>query len=143
MRATGWLRRWLPFVLRAVTVLVTAYPAVRKFTEYGRRIEAFRTYGLPWPELAVPLTGVVELVAIGPLAAGVAGRLGAGALVAGMLVVFVTAGPNPASALVCLAAAGVVVLGTGPYSYWDPTLRDLLTPATGDSGAGRTLGGSE
>ena len=116
---------WLPVVLRAIAVLVTAYPAVRKFTQYGSRVEAFAAYGIPWPELAVPVTGAIELVAIALLTVGIAGRLGAAMLVAGMLVVAATAGSNPFSLVVLVASAGVLVLGTGPYSYWDPTITDL------------------
>ena len=58
------LARWLPVLLRVLVVTVTAYPALRKFLEYSYRVEQFRAYGMPWPELAVPVTGVVELVAI-------------------------------------------------------------------------------
>jgi uncharacterized membrane protein YphA (DoxX/SURF4 family) len=123
---SGRVRQWLPLVFRAVAVLVALYPAVRKFTAYGARVDAFAAYGVPWPELAVLLTGVIELVAIVSITAGFAGRLGGGALVAGMLVVFVTAGPNPAAVLVLVASVGIVVLGTGPYSSWGPTVGQLL-----------------
>lgn len=116
---------WLPVSLRAIAVLVTAYPAVRKFTQYGYRVEEFAAYGIPWPELAVPVTGAIELVAIALLTVGIAGRLGAGMLAAGMLVVAATAGSNPFSILVLVASAGVLILGTGPYSYWDPTIAEL------------------
>ena len=85
------LARWLPVLLRVLVVTATAYPALRKFLEYSYRVEQFRAYGMPWPELAVPVTGVVELVAIVLIAAGVAGRLGAASLVAGMVVAIVAA----------------------------------------------------
>jgi uncharacterized membrane protein YphA (DoxX/SURF4 family) len=104
---------------------VTAYPAVRKFTQYGYRVEEFAAYGIPWPELAVPVTGAIELVAIALLTVGIAGRLGAGMLTAGMLVVAATAGSNAFSIVVLVASIGVLVLGTGPYSYWDPTRAEL------------------
>jgi putative oxidoreductase len=116
---------WLPVALRAIAVLVTAYPAVRKFTQYGYRVEEFAAYGIPWPELAVPVTGAIELVAIALLTVGIAGRLGAGMLTAGMFVVAATAGSNPFSIVVLVASIGVLILGTGPYSYWDPTIAEL------------------
>lgn len=93
-------------LMRVVAVTITLYPAVRKFTEYSHRVGEFRSYGLPWPELAVPLTGIIELVAI--------------------VVAIVAAGPNSFSVLVLLASAGLCLLGTGPYSYWDPTPGDLI-----------------
>lgn len=125
-RFSGSVGRWLPVLLRVVAVTLTAYPAVRKFLEYSYRVQQFASYGIPWPEVAVPVTGLIELVAIALLAAGFAGRLGAGMLVGGMVVVAVTAGPNPFSVAVLLASAGILVLGTGPYSVWDPTVPDLL-----------------
>ena len=137
------LARWLPVLLRVLVVTVTAYPALRKFLEYSYRVEQFRAYGMPWPELAVPVTGVVELVAIVLIAAGVAGRLGAASLVAVMVVAIVAAGPTPASVLVLVASAALVGLGTGPYSHWDPSLPELvgrLTASGGDrdrTGVGR------
>jgi len=127
----GWLCPWLPVLFRVVAVTVTVYPAVRKFVEYSPRVERFAAYGMPWPEATVPLTGVVELVAIESIGAGLAGRLGAGMLVVGMLVALVAAGPNPAILLVLVSSVGVALLGTGPYSYWDPTLPELLGRADG------------
>lgn len=124
--------RWLPVFLRVVVVTVTAYPALRKFLEYSYRVEQFRAYGMPWPELAVPVTGVVELVAIVSIGFGIAGRIGGSALAFGMIVAIVAAGPNPFSVLVLFASLGIALLGTGPYSYWDPTVGELL--------AGRTTG---
>lgn len=117
---------WLPVVLRVVAVTVTLYPALRKFLEYSYRVGEFRTYGIPWPEVAVPLTGVIELVAIASIGLGIAGRLGAGALVVGMVVAVAAAGPNPFNVLVLLASAGICLLGTGPYSYWPLSRRSVM-----------------
>jgi hypothetical protein len=44
----------------------------------------------------------------------------------GMLVVGVTAGSNPFSIVVLVASAGILAFGTGPYSYWDPTIPELI-----------------
>lgn len=124
------IARWLPVVLRVVAVTVTLYPAVRKFLEYSYRVQRFASYGIPFPELAVPVSGIVELLAIGSLTLGVAGRLGAGTLVVTMVIAIASAGPNPFSVLVLAASAGLIVTGTGPYSYWDPTLNDVLSVVT-------------
>lgn len=117
-------------LLRVIVVAVTVSPALRKFTEYAHRVATFDSYGVPWPELAVPVTGAIEFVAIVAVGLGIAGQLGAGALVVGMLVAIVAAGPNPFNVLVLVASVGVVTLGTGPYSYWDPTLRRVLRSFT-------------
>lgn len=137
----GRLGRWLPIVLRVVAVTITLYPALRKFLEYSYRVQQFRGYGLPWPELAVPLTGVVELLAIVSIGLGFAGRLGASALVVGMVVAIVAAGPNPFSVPVLVASAGIVATGTGPASYWDPTPSDLLGVLASAAGRPELAGG--
>jgi uncharacterized membrane protein YphA (DoxX/SURF4 family) len=121
------IRRVFLVILRALAVTITLYPAIRKFVEYSYRVTQFETYGIPWPELAVPVTGVIELVAIVSIGFGIAGRLGGGALAVGMIVAIVAAGPNPFSVLVLLASLGIVLLGTGPYSYWDPTVKELVS----------------
>jgi uncharacterized membrane protein YphA (DoxX/SURF4 family) len=56
--------RWVPVVCRAVAVSLTAYPPARKFLQYSDRVERFAAWGFPLPELAVLLSGVVEVVAI-------------------------------------------------------------------------------
>lgn len=129
------LGRRLPIIFRVIVVTVTAYPAVRKFLEYSYRVEQFAAYGIPWPEVTVPLTGLIELVAIALIAVGIAGRLGAVLLVVGMLFVGTTAGSNPFSIAVLVASTGIVALGTGPYSYWDPTISELIgrSNETGES----------
>lgn len=135
--------RWLPVVLRVIAVTITAYPAVRKFLEYSYRVNQFASYGMPWPEVAVPVTGVIELLAIVSIGVGIAGRLGAAALVVGMIVAIVAAGPNPFSVLVLLASAGICLLGTGPYSYWSPAYGELAPldlfsePTDSSGGSGR------
>jgi uncharacterized membrane protein YphA (DoxX/SURF4 family) len=128
-REPGQLVRLL---FRVVAVTVTIYPAFRKFFEYSYRVGEFESYGMPFPELAVPVTGVIEIVAMVSIALGIAGRLGGSALAAGMVVAIVAAGPNPASVLVLLASAGIAALGTGPYSYWDPTFGELVETVTTD-----------
>lgn len=117
--------RFLPVLLRVFAVTVTVYPAVRKFFQYSNRVSEFGGYGIPWPEVAVVLAGVVEVFAVVSLAFGIAGRLGAVTLAGTMAVAIVFAGPNPFSTVVLVASLGLCVLGTGPYSMWDPTFGDL------------------
>lgn len=99
--ASDGASRWVPVLCRAVAVALTAYPVARKFLQYSDRVSQFETWGFPFPELAVPFSGVVEIVAL------------------------VTAGPNVFIGLVLGSSIVVTVLGTGPCSYWDPTLADL------------------
>lgn len=117
--------RWLPAVCRGVAVSLTAYPAARKFLQYGGRVEQFAAWGFPLPELAVLFSGVVEVVAIVSLAFGIAGRFGAVTLGATMIVALLTAGPNIFIGLVLASCVVVTIFGTGPYSYWDPTVSEV------------------
>jgi len=120
------LKTLLPIVLRLVAIIITLYPAVRKFTEYTYRVSQFEAYGIPWPELAVPLAGVIEIAAVVSIAFGIAGRVGAGLLGGTMVVAIGTAGPNPFSVIVLLASVGLIIIGTGPYSYWTPPVVRLV-----------------
>lgn len=119
---SGRVVRWLPAVLRVVAV--TLYLPHRKFLEYPYRAGESRGYGIPWPEVGVPLTGIIELDAI--VSMGIAGRLGAGALGMGMIVAVVAAGPNPFTVLVLFASASICLLGTDPYSYWPLSRRCVM-----------------
>jgi putative oxidoreductase len=113
-------RRYLPLVLRAVVALVVAAPATGKFLDYQGQVAFFASLGLPAPELTVILVGAVEVAALVMLVLGIAGRVAAAALVVVMLVAISTAGANPLNVVVLLGSLGVVALGTGPYSLWQP-----------------------
>lgn len=134
-RASGRVARWIPLFCRLIAAMLTTYPAARKFVAYTDRVEQFAVWGVPYPELAVPLSGVVEVVAIVSLVLGIGGRFGALALGGTMIVALLTAGPNVFIALVFVSCIVVVVSGTGPYSYWDPTVAELgrLLRLTGDT----------
>jgi hypothetical protein len=43
-----------------------------------------------------------------------------------MVVALLTAGANPFIGLVLVSSLVVTIFGTGPYSYWDPTVSDLV-----------------
>ncbi len=131
---TERVTRWLPVVLRAVAVTIAAYPAVQKFIEYSSQVGQFAAWGVPWPAVAVPLSGVAELFAVVSLAFGIAGRLGGATLAVTMVVAIAAAGPNPFNVVVLLASVGICVLGTGPYSYWNLSVSDLpeVTRRRGD-----------
>lgn len=122
--------RGLTLLFRAVAVLIVFVPAVGKFYQYSHWVAQFESWGLPWPEVAVVASGAVQLAAILLLALGVAGRVGAGSLVVVMTVAIATAGLNVTNAAVLVSSLGIVLLGTGPYSYWDPTASELFERAS-------------
>ncbi|WP_458187305.1 DoxX family protein [Haladaptatus sp. NG-WS-4] len=114
------LRRWLPLVLRALVVVIVAIPAITKFADYAGQVDFFTSLGIPAPGVMVLVVGVVEVASVVMLALGVAGRVAALALTVVMLVAIVTDGANPLNVTVLLASLGILSLGTGPYSLWQP-----------------------
>ncbi len=115
------LRRWLPLVFRALVVWQLAWPALSKFVLYASRVEHFRhDYGIPAPEVLVPVVGAFELTAVVAALFGIAGRFAALPVIVIMLVAFAAAGPNRGSAMVLIGSVGIALLGTGPLSLWQP-----------------------
>ncbi|MEA1931238.1 MAG: DoxX family protein [Euryarchaeota archaeon] len=117
---------------RAVAVGVTFVPALGKFAAYSQQVAEFQMWGIPNPELLVPITGVVQFIAMFMIAVGFAGRYGATALAFVMVVAMSTAGPSRLNIPVFVGCLTIVTLGTGPYSLWDPSL-----PIVGDGGSDR------
>jgi|GEM_PF-403908 uncharacterized membrane protein YphA (DoxX/SURF4 family) len=107
---------------RAVAVGITFVPALGKFAAYSQQVAEFQLWGIPNPELLVPITGVVQFIAMFTIAVGFAGRYGAAALSVVMVVAMSTAGPSRLNIPVFVACLTIVALGTGPYSLWDPPL---------------------
>ncbi|WP_435157712.1 DoxX family protein [Haladaptatus sp. DFWS20] len=120
MSATSQLRKWLPLLLRILVAAIVTLPAVGKFLDYGGQVEFFASLGIPAPEILVLVVGTIEAVSVLMLLLGIAGRVAALALVGVMLVAIITAGVNPLNLTVLLASVGILYLGTGPYSLWEP-----------------------
>lgn len=111
---------WLPVVLRGIVVLILAPPAVSKFLLYSDRAANFAAYGIPAPEITVLVVGVVQLLAAVSIAVGAAGRLGAVVTVPVMLTAMAVDAVNVFNVLVLVGCVGIVLLGTGNYSLWEP-----------------------
>lgn len=128
MSVTSQLRKWLPLLLRILIAAIVTLPAVGKFLDYSGQVEFFASLGIPAPEILVLVVGTVEVASVVMLLLGLAGRVAALALVGVMLVAVITAGANPLNLTVLLASVGILYLGTGPYSLWNPDSR-LWKPA--------------
>ena len=111
---------WLPVVLRGIVVLILTPPAVSKFLLYSDRAGNFAAYGIPAPEVTVLLVGFLQLFAVVTIAVGAAGRLGALVTVPVMLTAMVADAVNPFNVLVLVGCIGILLLGTGNYSLWEP-----------------------
>lgn len=118
---------WLPVVLRGLVVLILTPPAVGKFIYYSDRAANFAEYGIPAPEITVLLVGVLQLLAVVSIAFGAAGRLGALSMVPVMVTAMVVQFVNPFNTIVLVGCLGIILLGTGNYSLWEPFRADAVT----------------
>jgi putative oxidoreductase len=53
---------WLPTVVRVVTGVFFVSASTGKFFDYSKEVDDFRKFEVPWPEVAVPAVGTLELV---------------------------------------------------------------------------------
>ncbi len=115
----GW--RWLPLVFRFLVVWQLAWPALSKFVIYGSRVDHFRhDYGIPFPEVMVPVVGTFEMAMVIAALFGLAGRLAAVPMLVIMPVAMATGGINAGNVVVLVGVVGILLLGTGPLSLWEP-----------------------
>ena len=125
--------KWLPVLLRAVIVYVVIGPATQKFFDYETMVGFFTALGIPAPEVMVVFVGVIEMSAVILLAL---------VLAIEMVVAMLTAGRNTNNTVVLLSCLGIVALGTGAFSLWQPEARWIARlrgrPAA-QTNRGRTL----
>lgn len=115
---------------RVILLWQLTEPALSKFTAYESRVLHFRhDYGIPWPELMVPVVGAFELAAVGAVAIGFLPRLLVLPLFVIMPVAIVTAGPESGNLMVLGSAIAIAVLGTGRLSVLDPSLPQIAATA--------------
>jgi putative oxidoreductase len=83
---------WLPTVVRVVTGGFFVSASTGKFVDYSKEVDEFRGFEVPWPEVAVPVVGVVELLGGLLLIVGFLTRPAALVLAANMIGALATAG---------------------------------------------------
>ena len=83
---------WVPTVVRVVTGLFFVSTSLGKFFDYSKEVDDFRGFEVPWPEVAVPVVGVVELVGGVLLVVGLLTRPAALVLALNMVGALATAG---------------------------------------------------
>jgi putative oxidoreductase len=82
----------VPTVVRVVTGLFFVSTSFGKFFDYSKEVDDFRGFEVPWPEVAVPVVGVVELVGGILLVIGLLTRPAAIVLALNMVGALATAG---------------------------------------------------
>ena len=83
---------WATTVVRVVTGLFFVSTSLGKFFDYSKEVDDFRSYEVPWAEVAVPAVGVLELVGGVLLVLGLLTRLSALLLALNMVGALATAG---------------------------------------------------
>jgi putative oxidoreductase len=83
---------WAPTVVRIVTGAFFVSVSIGKFFDRSKEVADFRKYEVPWPEVTVPVVGVVELVGGLLLVIGLLTRPAALVLAADMIGALATAG---------------------------------------------------
>jgi putative oxidoreductase len=53
---------WIPTVVRVVAGLFYVSAGLGKFLDYSKEVDDFRSFEVPWAEVAVPLVGTLEVV---------------------------------------------------------------------------------
>jgi putative oxidoreductase len=129
---------WIPTVVRVVTGLFFVSTSLGKFFDYSSEVDDFRGFEVPWPEVAVPLVGVVELVGGLLLVVGLLTRPAALALAFNMVGALATAGRVEGGDFHLVYAPALLIamlflLWSGP-GRWSVDERLLARPSS--SGAG-------
>lgn len=83
---------WVPTIVRVVTGAFFVSTSTGKFFDYSKEVDDFRGFDVPWPDVAVPVVGVVELVGGLLLIIGLLMRPAALALAGDMVGALATAG---------------------------------------------------
>jgi putative oxidoreductase len=83
---------WLPTVVRVLTGLFFISTGIGKFADHAKEVNDFRGFEVPWPEVAVPVVGTIELVGGLLLVVGLLTRPAALVLAGNMIGALATAG---------------------------------------------------
>lgn len=111
----------LPIILGAFAAGVYYTPATDKlFYNKTGQIAAFTNLGYSNPETVVLLLGLFELAAMIAFTLGIGGRFMAMAVIFEMIVAMNQVGIRPNNVAVMACAIGILLLGTGAHSLWQP-----------------------
>jgi putative oxidoreductase len=109
----------MPTVVRIAAGGFFVGVGIGKFVEYSKEVHDFRSYEVPWPEVAVPFVGVIEVVGGALLVVGLLVRPAALVLALNMVGALLTAGRVEGGSFhlvyaPALLLAMIVLLWAGP-----------------------------
>jgi putative oxidoreductase len=83
---------WIPTVVRVLAGVFFVSTGIGKFTDHAQEVADFRGFEVPWPDVAVPVVGTVEVVGGILLVVGLLVRPAAFVLACNMVGALATAG---------------------------------------------------
>ena len=133
-RVDGPAARILVLALRVVTGLFLIGVGIGKFADHASEVADFQHYGVPLPDLAVPLAGVIEVVGGVCVVLGLLIRPAATVVALNLLVALLTAGVTDGGTFHLVVGpavmiAMVVLVGTGaPAPSLDQAILSRRSP---------------
>lgn len=142
-RWRSWLRQLVlglaPLPLRAAAAVFAAYQAPRLLDPAADLMGGLELIGLTPAAMVAPAFGGVILLAAGAMLAGWAGRLAAFVMLFPLGLTIGAIGLDPLRSVGLAATLGVLILGSGRWSLWQPSERifarragEALQPSEGE-----------
>lgn len=100
----------LSLVLRLGAGGFVTVAGIGKFAEYSKEVDDFRSFGVPLPEVSVPVAGTIEVVGGILVVVGLLTRFAALAVAANLLGALLTAGINEGGTFHLVVGPTVLVL---------------------------------
>jgi putative oxidoreductase len=101
---------WMATVVRVVTGLFFVSTGIGKFADHAKEVADFRGFEVPWPEVAVPVVGTIEVVGGLLLVVGLLVRPAAFVLALNMIGALATAGRVEGGSFHLVYAPALLVL---------------------------------
>ena len=128
---------FVPLLVRLGTGGFLVLVGLGKFVDHASEVRDFRGFGVPLPEFAVPLAGVIEVGGGQLIIAGFLTRPAAALVIANLLVALLTAGVNEGGSFhlvvgptLILLLTYLVVFGGGSVSFDTRVSESRARPGT-------------
>ncbi len=124
---------WAPLTLRASAVYCLTRLTLPLIAEPAGQVAQLARAGYPWPEAALAAIAVTQAGSLVLLALGGAGRLAALVALAPLALAAPAGDMTPLRAAGLASVLGLLILGTGAWSLWQPEAR-LFRRRDGEGG---------
>jgi CDP-diacylglycerol--glycerol-3-phosphate 3-phosphatidyltransferase len=128
------MTHWLPVMLRIGMVTIAVGLVLPALQSAANRVALFGWPGVPFVKVTATVISLIALAAIVMLILGAAGRLAALGLLSAAMANIHTRGLGLANGFLLAASIALMLLGSGPFSYWRPEDAILSRRAGGERG---------